>query len=380
MGASSSKDLDEPLIGYKMPSDRSRVRSMRSYLPPGSTGPSFDPGFDGYDFLIIFARPGHVVDGSSDAARASWKFAEDVWFRATPGDEEDKEAGVARLRAAWRERFRVDDVRPDDTIPLDAFRDLARELAVEILSGGAQGLQVRAEISACGTRVYCLARARAKALERAASKYKYKLRFKKEVDPGRAFWLKFGSHDAGLGKFPELDEDGRLYDKPAANELLEDLYHAGKIGPGDMAVFDGDEPGPRHWSRRVHVLERVADGVPVTNAYPAFASWENKPARRHLFETYSTARGPSLFLPKDRLLLTKLLLDERLLLDVLVEQGLVPACFPLHAASEAAWNSNLQPDFNVRVCDRFDARFSAVLRELDESNRFVQKSAESTSI
>ena len=70
MGASSSKDLDEPLIGYKMPSDRSRVRSMRSYLPPGSTGPSFDPGFDGYDFLIIFARPGHVVDGRSGAAPA----------------------------------------------------------------------------------------------------------------------------------------------------------------------------------------------------------------------------------------------------------------------------------------------------------------------
>jgi len=147
-----------------------------------------------------------------------------------------------------------------------------------------------------------------------------------------------------------------------------------------MAVFDGDEPGPRHWSRRVHVLERVADGVPATNAYPAFASWENKPARRHLFETYATARGPSLFLPKDRLLLTKRLLDERLLLDVLVEQGLVPACFPLHAASEAVWKSNLQPDFNVRVCDRFDASSSAVLRELDESNRFVQKSAESASI
>ena len=32
------------------------------------------------------------------------------------------------------------------------------------------------------------------------------------------------------------------------------------------------------------------------------------------------------------------------------------------------------------MCDRFDARFSAVLRELDESNRCVQKSAESTSI
>ena len=48
--------------------------------------------------------------------------------------------------------------------------------------------------------------------------------------------------------------------------------------------------------------------------------------------------------------------------------------------SAPAWTSNLQPDFNVRVCDRFDARFSAVLRELDESHRFVQKSAESTSM
>jgi len=47
---------------------------------------------------------------------------------------------------------------------------------------------------------------------------------------------------------------------------------------------------------------------------------------------------------------------------------------------EPVWNSNLQPDFNVRVCDSFDATFSAVLRELDESNRFVQKSAESTSM
>ena len=48
--------------------------------------------------------------------------------------------------------------------------------------------------------------------------------------------------------------------------------------------------------------------------------------------------------------------------------------------AEPVWKSNLQPDFNVSVCDSFDARSSAVLRELDESNRFVQKSAESTSI
>jgi len=44
------------------------------------------------------------------------------------------------------------------------------------------------------------------------------------------------------------------------------------------------------------------------------------------------------------------------------------------------WTSNLQPDFNVRVCGRFDASSLVVLRELDESHRFVQKSAESTSM
>jgi hypothetical protein len=52
----------------------------------------------------------------------------------------------------------------------------------------------------------------------------------------------------------------------------------------------------------------------------------------------------------------------------------------LRVDARPAQKSNLQPDFNVRVCDSFDACFSAVLRELDESNRFVQKSAESTSI
>ena len=43
-------------------------------------------------------------------------------------------------------------------------------------------------------------------------------------------------------------------------------------------------------------------------------------------------------------------------------------------------NSNLQLDFNVSVRECFDATSLASLRELDESNRFVQKSAESTSI
>ena len=41
---------------------------------------------------------------------------------------------------------------------------------------------------------------------------------------------------------------------------------------------------------------------------------------------------------------------------------------------------NLQPDFNVSVFECFDTSSSTGLRELDESDRSVQKSAESTSI
>ena len=46
------------------------------------------------------------------------------------------------------------------------------------------------------------------------------------------------------------------------------------------------------------------------------------------------------------------------------------------AAFQAAWNANLQFDFNMRVTDGFDTSTSTVLRELAESNRLVQESAE----
>ena len=60
--------------------------------------------------------------------------------------------------------------------------------------------------------------------------------------------------------------------------------------------------------------------------------------------------------------------------------ALPSACFVLNTRPLAVCESNLQPDFNVRVFECFDASSSAVLRELDESDRFVQKSAESTSM
>ena len=46
----------------------------------------------------------------------------------------------------------------------------------------------------------------------------------------------------------------------------------------------------------------------------------------------------------------------------------------------AARESHLRPDFKVSVFECFDTSTSAVLRELDESHRSVEKSAESTSM
>ena len=66
--------------------------------------------------------------------------------------------------------------------------------------------------------------------------------------------------------------------------------------------------------------------------------------------------------------------DARDVLDAESKRGESPA------RSESAWKPNLQPDFNVIVIEQIAPDSSTVLRELDESNRFVQKSAESTSI
>jgi hypothetical protein len=53
-------------------------------------------------------------------------------------------------------------------------------------------------------------------------------------------------------------------------------------------------------------------------------------------------------------------------------------CLTFDAAAPSP--PELQPDFNVRIVERFDASTSAVLRELEESERLVPKSPESTSM
>eukprot|EP00630_Chrysocystis_fragilis_P007349 CAMPEP_0197395632 /NCGR_PEP_ID=MMETSP1165-20131217/7184_1 /TAXON_ID=284809 /ORGANISM="Chrysocystis fragilis, Strain CCMP3189" /LENGTH=97 /DNA_ID=CAMNT_0042921399 /DNA_START=124 /DNA_END=413 /DNA_ORIENTATION=+ len=97
MGSSGSKDLNQPLIGYKFPTDRAKVR----HNPDRSQDERLhvDVLGDVYDYLIIFSRPddagvGGLSKGTADEAQAkssaktdriSWNDIELLWFQAVPG-------------------------------------------------------------------------------------------------------------------------------------------------------------------------------------------------------------------------------------------------------------------------------------------------------
>lgn len=101
-----------------------------------------------------------------------------------------------------------------------------------------------------------------------------------------------------------------------------------------MGIFDSE---PREnaalWSRRVHTLERVADGVPCTNEFPAYCAFSTDPKRRHLFAQYQSVRGKTLFQSKDRLALTASILAAALTVPTLVQHGAVVDCTALHDAN-----------------------------------------------
>jgi hypothetical protein len=139
----------------------------------------------------------------------------------------------------------------------------------------------------------------------------------------------------------EIQEESKLItDADEANELLESYYTKGFIRPSDMHVFK-EEVSPQQWSRRIKTLERIGDKVPVYNVYPAYATF-NRHAHhlRHLFQEYDTSSGggggdlshkrTSLFTPKDKLYLTRLLLEEVFDFDVLKYHGIIEAIMPLH--------------------------------------------------
>jgi len=255
---------------------------------------------------------------SSSDERIPWKKIEQYWRQAVPGSDEARDEAVKTLATFWQDRV-LSSPDPADELPWKVFVTIAREAIINQLSSKS-GLQLK--LSSRSGYLFCRVRAPIKLLEQQAKKDSYRLQFKSEIDPGSTeFWnrevnVKKDINDTkGRDIALEIEEEKRIYKKDEANVILEKLYSAGKISPNDLGVNE-DKETPVTWSRRVHALERVADQVQIWNQYPAYAPFVPEPHLRYLYETYPSVRGRTLFRAKDRLYLTKSILDDYFDLEV----------------------------------------------------------------
>jgi tetrahydromethanopterin S-methyltransferase subunit B len=219
------------------------------------------------------------------------------------------------------------------------------------------GLKLKTVITE--NHVICLINSPEKLLEKQAELENYRLQYRQEIDPGsEEFW----------NTYPwEIDEENKVYTKDEVNIILEKLYEANKISEVDLSVFE-DMETDRNWSLRVHALERIADKVNLTidsqhviwNKYPVYNEFTYRPHLRYLYQTYpcdmttktqQRQNDPStnsssldttdvtnelkltLFRMKDRIYLTKSILDRYFDLEKLTDYGIVEHFIPLHAAS-----------------------------------------------
>ena len=332
MGIGSSAHRGEAAEDeVKPPSLRAKDRYVaRDTTVIDSDVAAFDPTADKYDYLIVFKN--ETKKKKDDDEMLSWPKLMDVWLQAIPGEEDKKEKGVALLRAKWAAKFGAP---TDQSSELRSeVETLVRDHIIDVLSRRS-GLQLKLSLSPLKTRQYCQVRAPMNLLELKADQLDYKLKFKPQVDPGSAFWERTDGVDPATGRprYVELVEEQRTMTKDRANEVLGLLYRAGKIGPRDMCVFDDEETTEKHWSRRVRTLERIVDKVPCTNEYPAYAAFDRNPKDRHLYDEYPSVRGTTLFLAKDRLYLTKRIIDEVFDFGVLKREKLVEFLTALHDAN-----------------------------------------------
>jgi len=273
-----------------------------------------------------------VPFGDLDSLNASER-----WWRGVPGEKDAKDAGVEQLRQAWMNHYNTDTVDPDENISYRHFLEITRDLIVGTLIKRS-GLQLKLtsrktkdDEGQMVERVYCRIRAPVSLLEKKADELNYRLQFRPEVDPGGAFWqvIKPGIQDEEE-KFVEIKNEEKLIKtKAGAAEHLEGMYKNGYIAPSEVHVFE-DEATPKHWSRRIRTLERIADRVPSVNRWSAYADFSVRPTERHLYNEYASCRGNTVFLPKDRLYLTRMILDDIFDFSVLERSEIIDSLFPLH--------------------------------------------------
>ena len=231
--------------------------------------------------------------------------------------------------------LRLSPPQAGDEILKSAWNTIAREAIVDVLSSRSN-LQLK--VTASPTRIFCRIRAPIKLLELQADQDNYRLQLRDEIDPGcERFWnMEVPRWNAEKNHLEpvaiEQEEEKVVYSKDEANSILERLYKAGKISPNDLTV-DVETETPATWSKRVHALERIADRVPIYNRFPAFSAFTTNKILRYLFQTYPSVRGRTLFRSKDRLFLTKSVIDKYYDFRVFQERGIVSGFMALHDAN-----------------------------------------------
>ena len=227
------------------------------------------------------------------------------------------------------------------------FQAMIRQVIIDQLTQKG-GLQVK--ISQSGNNLICRIRAPVKLLEMQADIEDYKLKFRGEIDPGsEEFWNYEVSRLVPISddstkkqvvlKAIEIDEEKTEYDRKKGDEILDKLYKLGKIGPGELGISPNEEK-PVMRNRRIHALERIADKVPIWNNYPAYAAFETDAHLRYIFQQYPGIRGKTLFLVKDRLYLTKTLLDKHFNFALLQDYNMVKMLTALHDGNRGERVSN----------------------------------------
>ena len=259
----------------------------------------------------------------------TWAEAEKTWRQVVPGtDQSDMEKqALLALEMRWR-HFTG---QPDDplhtlhSISLSDWKVMARQVIIDQLSMKS-GLQLKSFTK--GGHVFCRIRAPIKLLELQAKREGYRLQFRGEIDPGsKDFW-----NVEVDGKAVELEEERKKYSREEANLILSKLHNFGKISVIDQGVNIYKETQAM-WSRRVHALERIADRVPVYTTYAAYAPFTSEAHMRYLFQTYPSVRGRTLFRAKDRLYLTKAIIDRYFDMGLLIEARIVDSFMALHDAN-----------------------------------------------
>lgn len=242
-----------------------------------------------------------------------WGTIKELWKQAVPGTDATKDKAVENLLKFWKKRTGSTPVDDSEQIRVIPWLTIAREAILDQLSTKS-GLQLK--LTANAKFIFCRIRAPIKLLEQQAAQLRYRLQLKGEIDPGSAEFWNLVIRDRPV----ELEEERKLYTKDKANEILQNLYRAGKISPTDLGVDDEKETQVI-WSRRVHALERIADQVPVYNTFIAYVPYSAEKHLRYLYQSYPSVRGKTLFRSKDRLYLTKSILDKYFDCEVLADKS-----------------------------------------------------------